>query len=209
VEVTAEAIKVLRAIERRWPGLSFAAEVLPAGARAFLEGGSDMPPETWAACRAADAIFLGAMGLPDVRRADGTEIAPQPLPASESALGDPEELTEALLRQTVLFLQSALAFYQSLPSGVSPVPLPWGPMVEGRRQRRSQRLPSRCSALSRTLTILVMVPVSAVTFAFSIRLSVSGRIPARRATSACDNPTAQRRRISFRARPTRKALTAG
>ena len=36
-----------------------------------------MPDEVWQVAEAADAIFLGAMGLPDVRYDDGTEITPQ------------------------------------------------------------------------------------------------------------------------------------
>ncbi|MBI4607051.1 MAG: isocitrate/isopropylmalate dehydrogenase family protein [Planctomycetes bacterium] len=77
VDVTAEAVKVLRSVERRFPGLRFAVEEQAAGARCYLERGCDMPRETWDACRSADAILLGACGLPDVRRTDGTEIAPQ------------------------------------------------------------------------------------------------------------------------------------
>ena len=77
LEVTAEAVKVLHAVDRRLADVRFHVEEHPAGAQCHLDRGTEMPPETWAACRAADAIFLGAMGLPEVRRADGTEIAPQ------------------------------------------------------------------------------------------------------------------------------------
>ncbi len=76
-EITAEAVKVVRAIEQIYDGLTFEIEERQAGARCYLDCGSPLPDATWAACRTADAIFLGAMGLPDVRRADGTEIAPQ------------------------------------------------------------------------------------------------------------------------------------
>lgn len=36
-----------------------------------------LPAEALEAARAADAILLGAMGLPSVRYPDGTEVAPQ------------------------------------------------------------------------------------------------------------------------------------
>ncbi len=77
VEVTAEAVRVLRKVESMFASFGFRLEEHPAGARHYLEQGTDMPESTWDICRRADAIFLGAMGLPDVRRADGTEIAPQ------------------------------------------------------------------------------------------------------------------------------------
>lgn len=77
VEVTAEAIRVLEAVERRFPRCRFARREYPAGAQCHLDHGTDLPEETWEACVRADVVFLGAMGLPSVRRADGTEIAPQ------------------------------------------------------------------------------------------------------------------------------------
>ena len=36
-----------------------------------------MPESTTRLCEEADAIFLGACGMPDIRYPDGTEIAPQ------------------------------------------------------------------------------------------------------------------------------------
>lgn len=44
-----------------------------AGAACYERYGLNMPPETMAACRAADAIFKGPTGLPNVRLPDGTE----------------------------------------------------------------------------------------------------------------------------------------
>jgi 3-isopropylmalate dehydrogenase len=76
-EVMAEALKVLRAVEAAFPGLRFAGKEYPTGARCYQETGSDLPGETLEACRASDAILFGAAGLPDIRFADGTEIAPQ------------------------------------------------------------------------------------------------------------------------------------
>ena len=48
-----------------------------AGALHNRETGKALPDATFAACRDADAILFGAMGWPDIRYADGTEIAPQ------------------------------------------------------------------------------------------------------------------------------------
>jgi len=50
---------------------------LPAGAAHYKETGEALPTRSLAAARAADAIFLSAMGLPDIRYPNGTEIAPQ------------------------------------------------------------------------------------------------------------------------------------
>src|SRR2546422_101790 len=61
VEVTVEAVRVLRAVEEVFPRWRFQVEEHPAGAQCYLERGIDMPAETWAACERAEAIFLGAM----------------------------------------------------------------------------------------------------------------------------------------------------
>lgn len=75
-EVMAAALKVLEAVGRR-TGLHFATTPRPAGAQHYVDTGVALPEATLAACRAADAILFGAMGLPHVRGADGTEIIPQ------------------------------------------------------------------------------------------------------------------------------------
>jgi 3-isopropylmalate dehydrogenase len=49
----------------------------PGGARHYKKTGEALPESTFEACKAADAIFFGAMGWPDIRYPDGTEIAPQ------------------------------------------------------------------------------------------------------------------------------------
>ena len=50
---------------------------LPAGAQTYLETGTALPEESIAKAKQADAILLSAMGDPNVRYADGTEITPQ------------------------------------------------------------------------------------------------------------------------------------
>ena len=74
-EVMAAAEAALEALDRRFR-LGLALEYHDGGAAYFRETGNDLAPGTMAACRRADAILFGAMGLPDVRFADGTEIAP-------------------------------------------------------------------------------------------------------------------------------------
>ena len=75
-EVMAAALEVLRALSPRI-GRRFDLVEHPAGAQHYLDSGVALPDTTLAACRAADAILFGAMGLPHVRAADGTEIIPQ------------------------------------------------------------------------------------------------------------------------------------
>jgi 3-isopropylmalate dehydrogenase len=49
----------------------------PAGAQHFKATGDALPGATLEAARSADAILFGAMGWPEIRYPDGTEIAPQ------------------------------------------------------------------------------------------------------------------------------------
>ena len=56
------------------PALSY--DEIQAGAGYFQETGQDIEPGGEARAGEADAIFLGAIGLPSVRHADGTEISP-------------------------------------------------------------------------------------------------------------------------------------
>ena len=76
-DVMAEALKVLGAVQAAFPGLALQCQEYKAGARCYRETGTELPPETMAACRTADAVLFGSAGLPDVRFEDGTEIAPQ------------------------------------------------------------------------------------------------------------------------------------
>jgi 3-isopropylmalate dehydrogenase len=76
-EVTAEAVKVLQALEPRLNGVRFEFEYYSVGAGEYLRSGDPMPPETFEAIRKHDAILLGAMGLPNVRWPGGTGMAPQ------------------------------------------------------------------------------------------------------------------------------------
>jgi len=76
-EVMAPALDVLRRIEATTPGLSFRFEEAPAGADEYRATGKSMSDKTIKLCESADAILLGACGLPSVRYPDNTEIMPQ------------------------------------------------------------------------------------------------------------------------------------
>src|SRR4051812_42988762 len=75
-EVMAPALEVLRKIEAR-SGLTFRFTEAPGGADNYRETGKSMPESTVRLCDEADAILLGACGLPAVRYPDNTEIMPQ------------------------------------------------------------------------------------------------------------------------------------
>ncbi len=76
-EVTAAALTVLEAAISRVGHVALNFGTHAAGAGVYRETGVAMPDESWRAAEDADAIFLGAMGLPEVRYDDGTEITPQ------------------------------------------------------------------------------------------------------------------------------------
>jgi 3-isopropylmalate dehydrogenase len=77
VEVTDACLAVLTALERRLGGFRLQFEHHPGGAQLFADTGTAFPDSSMRACQRADAVLFGAMGLPHVRYADGTEIAPQ------------------------------------------------------------------------------------------------------------------------------------
>src|SRR5712692_6199150 len=75
-EVMAPALEILRKIEAT-SDLKFRFTEAPAGANNYLATGKSMPESTVRLCDEADAILLGACGLPAVRYPDNTEIMPQ------------------------------------------------------------------------------------------------------------------------------------
>ena len=76
-EVTGAALAVLDAALGKDTAFTLEYEHLAAGAAAWRDTGCAMSEEVFERAKAADAILLGAMGLPEVRHEDGTEIAPQ------------------------------------------------------------------------------------------------------------------------------------
>jgi 3-isopropylmalate dehydrogenase len=77
IEVTEACIAVLDAATARIGGIKLMLDHKPAGAICYRDTGVALPKASLDAARSADAILLGAMGWPDIRYADGTEIAPQ------------------------------------------------------------------------------------------------------------------------------------
>lgn len=75
-EVMAPALEVLRKVEAK-AGLAFRFTEAQAGAGNYLATGVSIAESTIRLCEQADAILLGAYGLPSVRYPDNTEIAPQ------------------------------------------------------------------------------------------------------------------------------------
>jgi 3-isopropylmalate dehydrogenase len=75
-EIMDACLQVLQRLEQRIGGFKLSMEHLPAGAAFYRQSGTDITDENFEKARRADAILLGAMGLPDIRFADGTEIAP-------------------------------------------------------------------------------------------------------------------------------------
>ena len=76
-EVMDAALTVLAALQKKVGGLELKYDFLPGGAAYFRDTGVALPDTTLQKADEADAILFGAMGLPDVRGEDGTEIIPQ------------------------------------------------------------------------------------------------------------------------------------
>ncbi|MGC1494207.1 MAG: isocitrate/isopropylmalate family dehydrogenase [Sulfitobacter sp.] len=76
IDVSKAAIAIAEAACIKTGGCNFAIEETRAGAGYFAETGHDIEPGGEEKVGQADAIFLGAIGLPSVRHADGTEISP-------------------------------------------------------------------------------------------------------------------------------------
>jgi 3-isopropylmalate dehydrogenase len=76
-EVMAPALEILRRVSEATPGLNLRFTEAPAGANHYRETGKSMPDSTIKLCEEADAILLGACGMPSIRYPDNTEIMPQ------------------------------------------------------------------------------------------------------------------------------------
>jgi 3-isopropylmalate dehydrogenase len=77
LEVMAPTLGILRHIEATTPSLRFRFTQAAAGANEYKDTGKSMPESTIKLCDEADAILLGACGLPSIRYPDNTEIMPQ------------------------------------------------------------------------------------------------------------------------------------
>jgi 3-isopropylmalate dehydrogenase len=77
VDVTRAAVEVLTALQKSFSAARLNFTEHASGAGEFLRRGNPLPDKVLEACRQADAVLLGAMGLPDVRWPDGKEMTPQ------------------------------------------------------------------------------------------------------------------------------------
>ncbi len=75
VEVMQAALAVLEQVEQRF-GFMLTRETIEAGADHYLAHGIDVPEGFYEKLEAFDCVLMGAIGHPDVRFPDGTEIAP-------------------------------------------------------------------------------------------------------------------------------------
>ena len=76
VEVIDATLALLAPLQARH-GFKLHYDTRPGGAHCYKDTGDAFPATSMEASRKADAILFGAMGWPDIRYADGTEIAPQ------------------------------------------------------------------------------------------------------------------------------------
>ena len=76
-EITEPTVEILAELSRLAKGYSLSLVHAEAGAAHYAKTGESLPQMSMIKARRADAILLSAMGLPDVRYDDGTEISPQ------------------------------------------------------------------------------------------------------------------------------------
>lgn len=76
-EIMGPCLELLDTAIRHIGGFRLEYHELLAGTQAYLDLGTALPDETLQRAKEADAILLAAMGLPDIRYPDGTELVPQ------------------------------------------------------------------------------------------------------------------------------------
>ena len=76
-EVCDQAVRLIEEIAPRLDQVEFNLSHHSVGVGEYQRSGNALPDATFEACRSADAVLLGAMGLPNVRYPNGKEIAPQ------------------------------------------------------------------------------------------------------------------------------------
>lgn len=86
-EITEAALAVIEAASRIHPSLQLKLSEHDAGANRFRRTGQTLPDEVLTDCLDSDAVFLAAIGLPEVRKADGTEVQPEMMVGLRRAMG--------------------------------------------------------------------------------------------------------------------------
>ena len=77
LEIIPPTLELIDLVLKKLNGPQFTYQLLPAGAQNYADTGEALPQASVDAARSADAILLSAMGLPHIRKQDGTEITPQ------------------------------------------------------------------------------------------------------------------------------------
>ncbi|NOT57210.1 MAG: isocitrate/isopropylmalate dehydrogenase family protein [Deltaproteobacteria bacterium] len=72
-EIIDATLRVLDAVRKQSGRFQLDCQFYPAGAECYRQTGTNLSQAAFAACQQADAILKGPMGLPDVRKPDGTE----------------------------------------------------------------------------------------------------------------------------------------
>ncbi len=73
-EVLKEGVKVLRAAEKAIGGFELEFQDYAVGANCYLQTGSALSEDVFQECKKADAIYMGAIGIPGVVDSHGTEV---------------------------------------------------------------------------------------------------------------------------------------
>ncbi len=76
-EIMAPTLKILEHLQNTHSAYSLIFSTAAAGAAHYVKTKESLPESSLSLARSSDAILLSAMGLPDVRYDDGTEISPQ------------------------------------------------------------------------------------------------------------------------------------
>ena len=76
-EVMDATLEVLHSVCEQDPDVELAFTAHEAGAAHYRKSGETIPAAVLEDCVAADAVLLSAIGLPDVRQPDGTEVQPE------------------------------------------------------------------------------------------------------------------------------------
>lgn len=76
-EIMSPTVQILKQLSESAESFSLAFETLPAGAFLYEQTGECLPKESIVAARNCHAILLSAMGMPHIRKPDGTELVPQ------------------------------------------------------------------------------------------------------------------------------------
>ncbi|MDS4014223.1 MAG: isocitrate/isopropylmalate dehydrogenase family protein [Candidatus Accumulibacter sp.] len=76
-EIVASCLEVLAALHERLGGITLDYRHIEGGAAHYQKTGTAFSADSLEQCRQADAVLFGAIGLPDVRYPDGTEISTQ------------------------------------------------------------------------------------------------------------------------------------